>query len=90
MYKFLFLFLLQTPESYTGQTANNVRDISASEQPANAARKRICGDSFIQESNPNPKTQDQTLLRLMESLRSDDPTDYVKSQKHQVHSRLAS
>ncbi|CAL9213636.1 unnamed protein product [Arabidopsis halleri] len=73
-----------TPESYTGQAAKNLRDITASEQPANAARKRICGDSFIQETNPDPKTQDQTLLRLMESLRSDDPTDYVKAQKHQL------
>jgi BRCA1-associated RING domain protein 1 len=91
VYKFLFFFfLLQTPESYTEQAAKNVRDITASEQPSNAARKRICGDSFIQESSPNPKTQDPTLLRLMESLRSDDPTDYVKAQNHQVHSRLTS
>ncbi|AEE27646.1 breast cancer associated RING 1 [Arabidopsis thaliana] len=73
-----------TPESYTEQAAKNVRDITASEQPSNAARKRICGDSFIQESSPNPKTQDPTLLRLMESLRSDDPTDYVKAQNHQL------
>lgn len=83
-------FLLQTPESHKKQAANSLSDTTATEQPCNAARKRICGDSLSHESNPNPKTQDRTLLKFMESLRSDDPIDYVKVQKHQVHSRLAS
>ncbi|XP_023645370.1 BRCA1-associated RING domain protein 1 [Capsella rubella] len=72
-----------TPESHKGQAAKSPSDIISSVQPSNAARKRICSDSFVHESNPNSKTQDRTLLRLMESLRSDDPTDYVKVQKHQ-------
>lgn len=79
--------MMQTPESRTGQGAKTLRYIPASEQPT---RKRICGDSSSHESNPNPKTQDRILLQLMESLRSDDPTDHVKAEKHQVHSRLAS
>ncbi|XP_010457426.1 PREDICTED: BRCA1-associated RING domain protein 1-like isoform X2 [Camelina sativa] len=73
-----------TPESHKGQAAKSPSDITASEQPGNAARKRICG---IHESKLNPMTQDGTLLRLMESLRSDDPTDYVKVQKHQLPER---
>ncbi|XP_010482968.1 PREDICTED: BRCA1-associated RING domain protein 1-like isoform X2 [Camelina sativa] len=71
-----------TPESHKGQVVKSPSDSTASEQPGNAARKRICG---IHESKLN--TQDGTLLRLMESLRSDDPTDYVKVQKHQLPER---
>ncbi|KAL1188855.1 BRCA1-associated RING domain protein 1 [Cardamine amara subsp. amara] len=75
---------IHTPESRTGQGEKNLRHIPASEQPDKAARKRICGDSSSHESNPNPKTQDRILLQLMESLRSDDPIDHVKAEKHQL------
>ncbi|ESQ36529.1 hypothetical protein EUTSA_v10006912mg [Eutrema salsugineum] len=70
-----------TPESHTGPAAKSLSDITVSEKPDKAARRRICGDSLShddsplpksQESNPNPKTQDLTERLLMESLRSYD------------------
>lgn len=95
-------FMMQTPESHTGKASKSQSNITASEQFDKVVRKRICGDASShddspvpnsQETNPNPKTQDQTVQLLMESLRSydfqpesdNDPTDHVKAQKHQVH-----
>lgn len=90
-----YIFLLQTPESQKGPAAKCMSGITASEQFCNAARKRICVESFSRDdsmlpkskdSTPNPITQDQTVNLLMENLQS---CDNGKAQIHQVQSLLA-
>ncbi|CAN7097093.1 unnamed protein product [Brassica rapa subsp. narinosa] len=80
-----------TPESQKGPAAKCMSGITASEQFCNAARKRICVESFSRDdsmlpkskdSTPNPITQDQTVNLLMENLQSCD------NGKAQIHQQL--
>nr|VDC64531.1 unnamed protein product [Brassica rapa] len=86
-----YIFLLQTPESQKGPAAKCMSGITASEQFCNAARKRICVESFSRDdsmlpkskdSTPNPITQDQTVNLLMENVQSCD------NGKAQIHQQL--
>ncbi|CDY32524.1 BnaA09g50720D [Brassica napus] len=80
-----------TPESQKGPAAKCMSGITASEQFCNAARKRICVESFSRDdsmlpkskdSTPNPITQDQTVNLLMENVQSCD------NGKAQIHQQL--
>ncbi|KAG2260390.1 hypothetical protein Bca52824_079684 [Brassica carinata] len=68
-----------TPGSQKGPAAKCMSGVTASEQFCNAARKRICVESFSRDDSmlpkskdttPNPITQDQTAHLLMENLQS--------------------
>ncbi|CAH8336677.1 unnamed protein product [Eruca vesicaria subsp. sativa] len=69
----------QTPESQKGPAAKCLGGITASEQFCNAARKRICVESFSHDDSTLPKSKESTP-----NLITQQSHEHVKPQKHQL------